>query len=475
MTKDELDLCYLSANEAIKKFKTRELSPVELCNALIARNESIGKKLNATTYTFFENALKKAQQAERAYKKNKGSNPKPLEGICVSIKDFHDVKNEITTYGSKAFEYNKPDKSAPTVDRLFKAGAIMISRSTTPEFAHSGITKSPLWGITRNPWGLKNTPGGSSGGAAALIAAGLTTIADGTDGGGSCRIPASFSGCVGYKPPFGRNPLDAGHPLENLLHYGPITRSVADAALMQNVMSGQHVSDMCSLREKQKIPLEPKGIEGLKLAFSMDLGFFEIASDVRKNTRSAITALRRAGATVEEVEVNWNWGTLDTWMTRWEGAFGGLIGDILPRWHYEMTPWCAQIAQNGLNHSASRFYKTNAGRQEQWNSLGPILEKYDALVCPTLAVSSLPVGHNDTGTDLKINGKNVDNYLGWTLTWCFNNMAWCPVMSVPSGFGSSGMPTGLQIVGRTFDDQSVFRIASALESIKPWSAKKPKI
>ena len=296
MTKDELDLCYLSATEAIKRFKTRELSPVELCNALIKRNESIGKKLNATTYTFFENARKKARLAEKAYKKSKGSNPKPLEGICVSIKDFHDVENEITTYGSKAFEFNRPDKSAPTVDRLFKAGAIMLSRSTTPEFAHSGITKSPLWGITRNPWDLKNTPGGSSGGAAALIAAGLTTIADGTDGGGSCRIPASFSGCVGYKPPFGRNPLDEGHPLENLLHYGPITRTVADAALMQNVMSGQHVSDMCSLREKQKIPLEPKGIEGLKLAFSMDLGFFEISSDVRKKYSVSYNSIKASGS-----------------------------------------------------------------------------------------------------------------------------------------------------------------------------------
>ncbi|MEC9248290.1 MAG: amidase [Pseudomonadota bacterium] len=475
MTKDEIDLCYLSATEAIAKFKSRELSPVELCEALIKRNESTGKKLNATTYTFFDRALKEARRAETAYKKRKGSRPKPLDGICVSIKDFHDVENEITTYGSKAFEFNKPEKSAPTVERLFKAGAIMLSRSTTPEFAHSGITKSPLWGITRNPWGLKCTPGGSSGGAAALIAAGLTTIADGTDGGGSCRIPASFSGCVGYKPPFGRNPLDTGHPLENLLHYGPITRSVSDSALMQNVMSGQHVSDMCSLREKLRIPLEPGSAKGLKIAFSMNLGFFEIAADVRKNTRTAVRTLKAAGAMVDEVDVGWNWGTLDTWMTRWEGAFGGLIGDILPRWHYEMTPWCAEIAKNGLRHSADRFYKTNAGRQEQWETLGPILEKYDALICPTLAVSSLPVEHDDTSNSLKINGKKIDSYVGWALTWCFNNMAWCPVMSVPSGFGNNGMPTGLQIVGRTFDDQTVFKIARSIEVGKPWANKRPKI
>ena len=475
MKKADLDLCYMTATDAIQKFKARELSPVELCKALIKRNEEIGPKLNATTYTFFDRALKAARQAEAKYKNTKGRRLRPLEGICVGIKDFHSVKGEITTYGSKAYENFKPDQTAPTVERLLKAGAILTSRTTTPEFAFSGITKSPLWGITRNPWNTKCTPGGSSGGAAASIAAGLTTIADGTDGGGSCRIPASFSGCVGYKPPFGRNPLDREHPLENLLHYGPIVRSVGDAALMQNVMSGQQVADMCSLREKQILPETFESIRGMKIAFSMDLGFLEIADDVQKNTKDAVTALRRLGAKVEEVDVGWNWGALDTWMTRWEGAFGGLIGDLLPRWRYEMSPFCLKIAEAGLMHSAARFYHTNAGRLEQWQTLGPILEKYDALVCPTLAVSSLPVEHDDGGTDLTINGKSVSNYVGWSSTWAFNNMAWCPVMSVPSGFGKGGMPTGLQIVGRTFDDPTVFQIASAFEKSRPWLGTRPKI
>ena len=162
-------------------------------------------------------------------------------------------------------------------------------------------------------------------------------------------------------------------------------------------------------------------------------------------------------------------------MTRWEGAFGGLVGDLLPRWKYEMTPWCAQIAENGLHHSADRFYNTNAGRYEQWQTLGPILEKYDALICPTLALSSLPVEHDDMGTDLRINGQLVNNYVGWAMTWCFNSMAWCPVMSVPSGFGDDRMPTGMQIVGRTFDDPTVFQIAAAFEKARPWRGTRPKI
>lgn len=475
MNSADLDLCYLSATEAIEQFKRRELSPVELTEALIRRNEDVGDKLNATTYTFFEQALKAARAAEAKYKPSKGRGPRPLEGLTVGIKDFHSVKGEITTYGSKAFEGYRPDQTAPTVDRLLKAGAILFSRTTTPEFAYSGVTRSPLWGITRNPWDLECTPGGSSGGSSAVIAAGLATICDGTDGGGSCRIPASLAGVVGYKPPFGRNPMDREHPLENLLHYGPITRSVADAALMQNVMSGQHVADICSLREKLVLPSEYESIRGMKIAYSPDLGFMPIAADVQKNTRAAVTTLKRLGAKVEEVDLGWNWGALDTWMTRWEGAFAGLIGDILPRWRYDMSPFCLRIAEKGLTHSAARFYNTNAGRYEQWQTLGPILEKYDALVCPTLAVSSLPVTHDEASMDFTVDGQRVDAYVGWSTTWCFNNLSWCPVMSVPSGFGDGGMPTGLQIVGRTFDDETVFRIATAFEKSKPWRQTRPEI
>lgn len=475
MKKADLDLCYLSATEALDRFRERTLSPVELVRALIARNEAVGAKLNATTYTFFDRALEQAKASEARYRNPKARRMKPLEGIPIAIKDFHSVKGEITTYGSKAYEGHRPTQTAPTVERLLKAGALLFARTTTPEFAFSGITKSPLWGITRNPWNTDCTPGGSSGGASAAIAGGLTTLADGTDGGGSCRIPASFGGCVGYKPPFGRNPMDREHPLENLLHYGPITRSVGDAALMQNVMSGRHVADMCSLRETLVLPESFASVRGMKIAFSMDLGFAEIAPDVQENTNEAVRTLKRLGAKVETVDVGWNWGALDTWMTRWEGAFAGLIGDLLPRWRYEMSPFCLRIAEKGLEHSAARFYRTNAGRDAQWQTLGPLLEKYDALVCPTLAVSSLPADHDDGATDFTINGKPVSAYVGWSTTWAFNNLAWCPVMSVPSGVGDGGMPTGLQIVGRTFDDSTVFRIATAFEKARPWRDRRPKL
>ena len=267
MATADLELCYLTASEALARFKARTLSPVELLDAQIARAEAINPKVNAITYDFFDRAREQAKKAEAKYGQTDGR-VRALEGVPVAIKDFHPVKGEITTFGSKIFKDFRPDYTAATVDRLLRAGAIMHMRTTSPEFAYSGATHSPLWGITPNPWNLEYTSGGSSGGAGAAVAGGMTTLADGTDGGGSIRIPASACGLFGYKPPFGRNPLDRDHPMETILHYGPIVRSVADAALMQNVMSGPHPDDLCSLPNKVRLPATYDDIRGWKVAFS---------------------------------------------------------------------------------------------------------------------------------------------------------------------------------------------------------------
>jgi amidase len=307
-------LCYMTATEAIARFKTKTLSPVELMKAVIARCETVNQKINAITYDYFDRALEQARDAEERYAKTDGR-PRPLEGIPCAIKDFHSVKGEITTYGSRIFENFLPDNTAPTVERLLKAGAIMHCRTTTPEFAYAGVTASPLWGITRDPWNLEYAPSGSSGGAAALLAAGGTTLADGTDGGGSIRGPASACGLIGYKPPFGRNPLDREHPLETILVYGPLTRSVADAALMQNVMSGPHPADICSLRQRLRLPASFSGLKGWKVALSMDFGYMPVSPEVEKNTRAAAEVFRSLGCEVHEVELGWDARTLDAWFT----------------------------------------------------------------------------------------------------------------------------------------------------------------
>ena len=474
MATADLELCYMTGSEALAQFKAKTLSPVELMKAMIARHEAVNPKLNATTYTFFERALEQAKKAEERYAKTDGR-PRKLEGLPVAIKDFHPVKGEITTFGSKIFEHFRPDYTAATVDRLLKAGAIMHARSTSPEFAYSGNTHSPLWGVTPNPWNTEYTSGGSSGGAGAMVAAGMTTLADGTDGGGSIRIPSSACGIVGYKPPFGRNPLDRDHPLESILHYGPMVRSVADAALMQNVMSGPHPDDLCSLPQKLTIPASLPGAKGMKVALSIDLGYVPIDPEVERNTRAAADAFRELGCTVEEVELGWDWGVLDCWLTWWEGLFAGVAAHYLPRWRYEMDPFVVHLLEKGLSHDAARLYQCYLKRGEMWRKLEPIVSKYDVMLCPTLAIPAVKADHDEFRQDFTVNGKRVNAYVGWIMTHGFNLVSQCPSMSVPTGFSKYGVPTGMQIVARPYDDLRVFRAAAAYEKARPWRGKRPKL
>ena len=445
MASADLDLCYMTATDAIAGFKSKTLSPVELMKAVISRIESVNPKINAITYDYFDRALKQAKDAEARYGKTDGR-PRPLEGIPCAIKDFHAVKGEITTLGSRIFENSRPTQTAPTVDRLLKAGAIMHCRTTTPEFAYAGITSSPLWGITRNPWNLDYAPGGSSG------------------------------GLFGYKPPFGRNPLDIDHPLETILVYGPLTRSVADAAVMQNVMSGPHSGDLCSLRQKVRLPETFSDIKGWKVALSMDFGYLPVSPEVKKNTLAAAEVFRNLGCEVHEVDLGWNASALDAWFTHWQGLFAALCYDYLPRWRYEMDPYVVKILEAGKLHDAMRFYRASLVRAEMYQKLAPILRSHQILICPTMPVPALKADHDNHASEFYINGTPVLGYVGWNMTFHFNLLNQCPVMSVPSGFCPEiGVPTGIQIVARTYDDLRVFRAASAFEeATKPWTGNRPK-
>jgi amidase len=462
------DLCFLSATEAIEAFRARTLSPVELTKVLIERSEKLQPKINAFTHTFYEEALAAAAMAEKVYLQNKA---RPLEGICFACKDFHVVKGHITTYGPKVFRNHRP---APYVQRLLDAGAIMMGRSTTPEFAREARTNSPLWGPARNPWNPDYSAGGSSGGAAAAVASGMVTIADGTDGGGSIRIPASACGVVGYKPPFGRNPSDREHPLEGMLHYGPIARGVADAALMQNLTAGAHAEDVTSLRDQMVVSGKALPIIGKRIAFSMDLGFFQVHKDVRDNTLAAADALREIGCVVDEVQVGWDWNVVQVWSLRWAVMLAGLHGDLLESAESELDPDVVAYLRKGMTVDAVSLYRTNQVVAQMYAKLATIFASYDALICPTLSLPS--VRHEEDYRDFRIDDRKIPlSRGGWSMTSPFNLLAQCPVMSVPTGFSSIGIPTGMQIVGRTYSDTAVFRIASAFEEARPWSGRRPMI
>jgi amidase len=301
----------------------------------------------------------------------------------------------------------------------------------------------------------------------------MTILADGTDGGGSIRIPASVNGVFGYKPPFGRNPLDASHAGETLLHYGPITRSVVDAALMQNVMSGPHTDDICSLREKLELPSTFEGIEGWKVGFTMDFGFMEVDKEVQKNTMAAVEVFESLGCTVDKVDFNWNPGSRDAWLTRWEGMFAASLEHLLPRWRFDLDPGLLRLIERGKALSSTRYYKTDEICREMYRTLGPLLEKYDVVICPTTAVPAVKADHDELDPSFSINGKPIPLGLGWAMTNPFNLLSQCPVASIPTGFASSGVPTGMQIIARTFDDLRVFRASAAFERAKPWQHLRP--
>ncbi len=471
----DVDLCYLTAEEAISAFKSRELSPVDVMKAVIARCEKVNPKLNAITYSHFDRALDQAKKAEKRYASSNGS-ARPLEGIPMAIKDLHPVEGEICTWGSKIFEGVRADNTVPIVERLLDAGAILHIQTTSPEFAHTGHTHSPLWGATRNPWNAEYNCGGSSGGSAAAVAAGMTILADGDDGGGSIRIPSSACGVFGFKPPFGRNPgrlLPTN--LDWILHLGPITRSVGDAILMQNVMSGPHPMDAATLKPKLEIPSELGSIRNWKIAFSMDLGYFEVDEEVQKNTLAAVEVFKSLGCVVEEVDLDWNYGSYDAWMTHWEGLFASVAGHHLPRWQYEMDPYVRELLHRGMNHSYTRVKQTEFVRTQMYDKFGPLMENYQLLLCPTTAVPSVPLWHRCDDRNFTINGKHVDAMIQWCMTYPFNLLSQCPVATVPSGFASSGVPTGLQIVGRTYDDISVLQAARAYEGARPWRGTRPNL
>ena len=463
------DLHYMGAVEALGLFKKKALSPVELMEAVIARAEAVTPRINAFSQTFYDEAMDRARKAEARYAR--GARTRALEGLALAVKDEETIEGLPATSGCVALKDNIGEETTYIAERCFNAGGIMHARTTTPEFSCAGFCHTRLWGVTRNPWNTDFTPGGSSGGTGATLAAGAATVGTGSDIAGSIRIPASCSGVVGFKPPYGRNPQNHIFNLDFYCHSGPMARSVADCALLQNVMAGPHPRDIATVKPKMRLPLDYAPVKGMKIAFSMDLGYCEVDRDVRKNTKAAVEKLRDAGATVEEVDLGWSWGALTAAMNYLGHLFGNIIGETLRRHRHEMMPYSVAFGDFGARTTGMDFIESLKVAGEMYDTLGPILEKHDALVCPTNALSAVPADHDSATQPVRINGVEVDPMIGWVMTYPFNIMSRCPVLSVPSGLDGNGVPTGLQIVGRTYDDPTVFRIGAAVEAADPWYVK----
>jgi len=468
----DLELAYMPAVEIARRIRAREISPVEVVENSLARIAEVNPRLNAFCFVYGDEALDRARAAEAAVAK--GAEIGPLHGVPIAIKDLTPTRGKTTTMGSRVYEHWVPDHDAIVVEKLAAAGAILVGKTTTPEFAFSSFTESPLWGVTRNPWDPDRSPGGSSGGSGVAVATGCVALAEGSDMGGSVRIPAALCGTVGLKPSFGRIPFEIlPSQFDSLSHFGPLARGVDDAAAFLAATQGPDERDIQTLSPPLDIALPLDGdLRGRRLALSLDLGFYAIDDEVAANTLAAAEALREAGAVVEEVALAWTREVNDAWYEHWGVYLAAFFGQHLDEWRDRMDPNLVKLMDAGLAMDAVSFKRLEFIRTRQWRALAPILEHYDALLCPTMALPAQPVDarDDDYGRD-DADGR----YRGYDMTSALNFVSQCPALSVPSGFTRDGLPTGLQIVGRRYDDLGALRVGAALERIRPWNGRRPSI
>jgi len=458
----EVELCYLTAAQAIHRFNEHSLSPVDLLQALIKRCETVEPHINAFTETYFDEALEQARTAEARYQQG---TQRPLEGIPLAVKDEFKLAGKRRTSASLVYRDRIDETSDIIIQRLLDAGAIPHAKTTTPEFCLLGSCHSRLWGITHNPWNLDITPGGSSGGSGAALAAGTTTIATGTDIGGSIRIPAALCGIVGYKAPYGRNPEIPVFNLDSYSHSGPMARSVDDIATMQNLISGIHNQDIASLRENVVIDTDiPANLDGWKIAYSMDLGFMEVDASVRNNTLAALELLRSLGATVDEVDIGWDESIIDAVHHHWSHGWAASMDDLLETNRDELCDYTIWFIENSRKSTPGDYLESIETAVRMYDRFGPLMDEYDIFACPTLMTTGVPNDSTWPLNEIEINGQvRKIGEEQWSATFPFNMLSRCPVLTLPSGLAANGVPTGIQFVARTYDDQRVFSAALAYE------------
>lgn len=465
------DIIWMSALEISKAVREGKLSPVEVVEAFLSRIHRLNRELNAFVTLNEERARKEAEFAENAVKSRKKLGP--LHGVPVAIKDNIPVKGIRTTYGSKLYQYNVSQEDAVLVERLIQAGAIILGKTNLPEFSLIAITDNPLFGPTRNPWNSSKTPGGSSGGSAAAVAAGMCPIAIGNDAGGSIRIPCSFCGVFGLKPHFGRVPSYPTLPiLENISVEGPITRTVADAALVMDVIAGPDDRDYRSLPATEISYLKnlEEDVKKKKFAFSPDLGYQVVGKEVDEVVRNAVFSFAERGYQVEEVKLNLVDMGLD-YVRQVVSEMTAFFGNRMEEWKKVAYPPYLEFLWLGDQLKATDFASIQFRRKELWEQLRKVFETYDFLITPITSVSAFDIGSGIGPSE--IDGKPISP-TGWMLTIPFN-FTHLPAAAVPCGFTKNNLPVGFQIVGKRFDELGVLQASRAFEKAFPWRDKKPPI
>ena len=464
------DLCWRPALELAALIRDKQVSPVEVAEAVLARIESANPRLGAFCTVAADQAREAAVAAEVAVMTGEALGP--LHGVPVSVKDLVFTRRLVTTGGSRLFADHVPEEDAVCVERLRGAGGILVGKTATPEFGHKAVTESSLCGITRNPWDPALTPGGSSGGSAVAVAAGLGPLAIGTDAGGSIRIPAAFCGVYGLKPSFGRVPQSAGFPgWETLSHTGPLARTVRDAALMLDVIAGPDDRDRWSLPSDgggSFLDACDAGIAGLSVAWSPDLAYALVDPEVARLCEEAALRFESLGCHVEVVTPGWD-DPEEIFRVIAAAELHGAWGDRPPTDKARMDRSLAAFLRYGATIDAPGYLAAAHRRGEFWTEVQRFLARFDLLITPTVAVSPFPVGRAGLN---EIQGRRVSPLRWIPFAFPFN-LTGQPAATVPAGFTASGLPVGLQVVGRRHDERTVLAASAAFEAAAPWTARRP--
>ena len=455
------DVCALSATELLQLYRTKSLSPVEATRAVLTRIAELNPVLNCFNLIDAKSALDSARASEARWMK--GAPMGPLDGVPASIKDILLTRGWPTRRGSKTTDPAGPwNDDAPAVARLREAGAVLVGKTTTPEFGWKGVTDSPLTGITRNPWNPKKTPGGSSGGGAAAVASGMGPLTVGTDGGGSIRIPCGFTGLFGLKPSFGRVPAWPLSPFGTVAHLGPMTRTVSDAALMLNVLAQPDARDWTALPYDKRDYLQglEDGVQGLRIAYSPNLGYARVDKEIAALVKSAVAVFENLGAKVEQVDPGFD-DQLEVFTLHWFPGAAYVVRSIPVTKRKLMDPGLLDVARQGEKITMKQYQDAVARRGALGVLMNRFHQKYDLLLTPTLPVPAFDAGREFPGAA----GKR--RWTDWTPFSYPFNLTQQPAASIPCGVTKAGLPAGLHIVGPKYGDAQVLRAARAFEEVRP--------
>lgn len=451
-------LAELSAVDALELFRRREISPVDLVEDCLARIDAQNPELNAFCHVDPDGALAAAHAAEARW--NKGTPAGALDGVPVTIKDLTLTRGLPTRKGSATTSAEGPwEVDAPITARMREAGAIILGKTTSPEFGWKGVTDNPVHGVTRNPWDPALTAGGSSGGAGVAAALNLGLLHQGSDAGGSIRIPASFTGTFGLKPTLGHVAQWPPSAMTTLSHLGPMTRTVADSELMMEVITGPDA------RDGYAGPAYPQGpaprldtLAGWRIAYSRDLGYVRVVTDIAAVVDAAVGHLRDLGAEVVEVDPGFA-DPIAAFETLWFAGAARILDDLTPDQQECLDPGFREIAEAGRSITLAQYLAAGERRYELTAQMAAFHKDFDLLVTPTM-----PIAPFEAGRDVPRDGPYV-RWTDWTpFTYPFN-LTQQPAASMPCGLDDAGIPVGLHLVGPRYGDPTVLSVARLLEGV----------